>query len=800
VLFSDGTGNSPAKLVRTNVWRVYQAVDLADPQDPKEPRQFAFYDDGVGSSSWKPLALLGGAMGLGLARNVRDLYTFLCRTYRPGDKIYAFGFSRGAFTIRVLVALVMDQGLVPYNGNEADLARHVASAYRAFRAGDPRLTLLGWVHQFRIKWTELKDRLLRRRLYRDVPKIGSPSSQEPIQIEFIGVWDTVDAYGLPVDEFTRAIDRVIFPITMRDLNLHWRVNRARHALSLDDERNTFHPRLWNEEHELLGNRTTTHVDQERISQVWFAGVHANVGGGYPDDTLAHVSLDWIMMEANKDKAGTVDKGLRFQPNIWEDYRALSDENGPIHNSRHGLGGYYRYNPRRIEKLTHRPGVVIPRTKVHESVFRRIQVGLDSYAPIVLPTDFAVVRIDGSIMSGDDYLETDVSQHFGARQEHVWNWVWRRRVVYFLTLFLSLFLALTPLIWTPLPKGACTSNWCFLSDAIAAVAGFLPGFTATWTDTFASHPGKFLAVATLIGLGLWRGGRLESRIRDAMRPLWYSLPATRPRAATLFLPPEPLGRLNRCIEWLRTRPTYQRAFQCLSQVILPGVFLVGANYLVGALINKVVFEVANSTGGICRSRGEHPRPVLTSEQAGPFSTSDLCSSTGLLLAKGSTYRLRMVIPAAGGWADNGIPAGPNGVHPGNVSLPMSLGTPLRRYLTQPWFKPIARIGDTGTDEYPLDGKPSVAFYCRPLSRPLKWWEKACPDAPPPNNGAADETFETEIIARSDGELFLYVNDAVLVPPWREFFYSNNIGSAQVSVERLLPASRTAPEASPKAVGP
>src|SRR5216684_253755 len=93
IVFSDGTGNSSGKLFKTNVWRVYQAVDLTDPQVPAEPRQFAFYDNGVGTSSFKPFAALGGALGVGLARNVRDLYAFVCRTYQPGDKIYAFGFS-----------------------------------------------------------------------------------------------------------------------------------------------------------------------------------------------------------------------------------------------------------------------------------------------------------------------------------------------------------------------------------------------------------------------------------------------------------------------------------------------------------------------------------------------------------------------------------------------------------------------------------------------------------------------------------------------------------------------------------
>ena len=86
---------------------------MTDPKVPTQPRQFAFYDNGVGNLVFKPLAAFGGALGVGLARNVRDLYAFVCRTYEPGDKIYAFGFSRGAFTIRVLIGLMMHEGLVP---------------------------------------------------------------------------------------------------------------------------------------------------------------------------------------------------------------------------------------------------------------------------------------------------------------------------------------------------------------------------------------------------------------------------------------------------------------------------------------------------------------------------------------------------------------------------------------------------------------------------------------------------------------------------------------------------------------
>ena len=107
VLLSDGTGNSASKLLKTNVWRIYESLDLDDPT-----AQVACYDDGVGTSSFKPLALLGGTFGVGLARNVLRLYRFTCEHYEPGDRIYAFGFSRGAFTIRVLVALLCDQGII----------------------------------------------------------------------------------------------------------------------------------------------------------------------------------------------------------------------------------------------------------------------------------------------------------------------------------------------------------------------------------------------------------------------------------------------------------------------------------------------------------------------------------------------------------------------------------------------------------------------------------------------------------------------------------------------------------------
>jgi uncharacterized protein (DUF2235 family) len=125
-VLSDGTGNAASSVWRTNVWRLFELLDLTGRD------QVAKYDDGVGSSGFKPLALLGGAFGWGLKRNVLDLYKFVCRNYETNAEIYAFGFSRGAFTIRILLGLICEQGLVPYR-SEGDLHARARDAYRAFR-------------------------------------------------------------------------------------------------------------------------------------------------------------------------------------------------------------------------------------------------------------------------------------------------------------------------------------------------------------------------------------------------------------------------------------------------------------------------------------------------------------------------------------------------------------------------------------------------------------------------------------------------------------------------------------------
>jgi uncharacterized protein (DUF2235 family) len=193
ILLSDGTGNSSAKVWRTNVWRVFECLDLSGSD------QVAFYDDGVGTSSFKPIAILGGVFGYGLKRNVIDLYKFACRNYRdPDDEIFGFGFSRGAFTIRLVVGLIAEQGLVVAT-SESELHAKAKAAYRAFRADNFHTF---WRIETVVRRT--RDLILRSNYSKD-------DNRRDVNIRFLGLWDTVAAYGTPIDEMTRGISQWLWP-------------------------------------------------------------------------------------------------------------------------------------------------------------------------------------------------------------------------------------------------------------------------------------------------------------------------------------------------------------------------------------------------------------------------------------------------------------------------------------------------------------------------------------------------------------------------------------------------------------
>lgn len=376
VICSDGTGNSANKDRGTNVFKLYEAIDLIDPPiDPNDPRQIAIYDDGVGTETWKPLRLLTGALGLGLSRNVKELYTALVRSYRPGDRIFLFGFSRGAFTVRTLGGLITSCGILKMDqfqkGSNTDLLAAVKDTYRVYRAR----YMTGARHDF-------------RRLRTKLPGQSAPPSPGDIkatelrskyqfhdsrEIAFIGVWDTVDAVGLPFDHLADFINYAIYPFKFSDKTLHENVKQGRHAVSIDDERHTFHPVMWQ-----LSDADAK--DPERIKQVWFAGVHSNIGGGYPKQGMSLVSLEWMMAEAAA-------AGLRFVKADRDFCKNHENVNDKLYNSRSGVGLYYRYKPRDIREFCARAKTG---AYVHESVIDRIKQRTEGYAPGNLPADLKVV--------------------------------------------------------------------------------------------------------------------------------------------------------------------------------------------------------------------------------------------------------------------------------------------------------------------------------------------------------------------------------------------------------------------------
>jgi uncharacterized protein (DUF2235 family) len=551
IVLSDGTGNSAATVWRTNVGRTFEALNLTGSD------QIAFYDDGVGTSSFKPAAILGGAFGFGLKRNVIDLYKFLCRNYQranpaiPGDKddeIFAFGFSRGAFTIRVLMGLVLDQGLITA-ADQAELDRLAIEAYRNYRARHFK-TWTGIERPFR--W--LRDVFLRRKQTELIE-----GRREVDSIRFLGLWDTVAAYGLPIDEMTRGVSRYLWPLELPNRELSSKIRRACHALSLDDQRTTFHPVLWDEAKIQTPPPWPRLTRDETITQIWFAGVHANVGGGYPDDSLAYIPMWWIWKEAK-------DCGLVFKETPDADPDALlnasskKDKDGRLYDSRSGVGGYYRYGPRDVHELCNSISndpldfVRIKQPKIHDTVFERISIGAHPYAPVGLPPSYDIVAYDPAnqthVIQNSGLPETgaDANIRYQAQEDRAWSTVWRGRCFYFLSLFATIYLLTYPLASSSLATDEVSTPLRFVSDMLRLAANVLPGLAARWIDAYARDPFSFLASVAVIFAYLCMSSGLRMRITGQMQGLLAKSLVTPGLLAGLG-EPSPNWRPGGILEWL-----------------------------------------------------------------------------------------------------------------------------------------------------------------------------------------------------------------------------------------------------------
>src|SRR5262245_35084912 len=371
VICSDGTGNTAIKGRGTNVFKVFEAVDLEGHRfDPSKTPQIAIYDDGVGTQNFKPLKIIAGATGWGLSRNVKHLYKELSRVYDPHDEIYMFGFSRGAFTVRTLAGLIASCGLIDQTKlprkTFAGLEKTVDKAYSAYRKcyrpllwqafGRPTLDA---AKEFRKRFSHAAD----------------------VKIRFLGVWDTVDAVGLPFflgDVINMSIYRFKFP----DLYLTPIVERACQALAIDDERESFRPLLWRQRPE----------DRERIEQVWFAGAHSNVGGGYPKQGMSLVALDWMLSHAQRAGLHLRQDGLRLNPVDRDSFRSHASVDDKLYDPRAGLGVFYRWKIRRIAAMCEEHSVPV---RIHSTVLERIAHGTDDYAPGNIPSDAEVAITEPS---------------------------------------------------------------------------------------------------------------------------------------------------------------------------------------------------------------------------------------------------------------------------------------------------------------------------------------------------------------------------------------------------------------------
>jgi uncharacterized protein (DUF2235 family) len=760
VLLSDGTGNSSAKLMKTNVWRMYEALEL------RKGDQIALYDNGVGTSSFKPMAVLGGALGWGLKRNVRTLYMFACANYRPGDRIFAFGFSRGAFTIRVLIGLIEDQGLITgVKGRE--LERRAKWAYRAYRRRfNPTKGLVTPLRAVR-DW-------ILRKLERG--PVYTKAGNEMAPVAFVGLWDTVDAYGLPMDEMTRGWDKWVWPLSITDHERPDNVEKLCHAVALDAERHTFHPVLLDERKQVAAaaakNTTIQHTDEEKVTQVWFAGVHSNVGGGYPDDSLAHVSLLWMAGEACK-------QGLRLHSRMRSEWAARADPNGPISDSRRGLGAYYRYNPRSIQKLTDDrfADVRVPRPKIHESVIQRIKVGLGDYAPIVLPDTYDIVHGTGALTGGQGNTFEHPTQSASrcGDQERVWNLVWWRRIAYFTTVALTTLLLARPFVFDSDAGGLLTMRPNWTKPIVELLAMFVPDPGQPWVEFYRNHPIELVLLAGLIGVLLVVSSRIQRAMTDRMRLLWDE---TVRRPGTVVAPSD------KPTDWvfrLRSARWYRNVVETMSQRVFPFLFGIGCLatvvLVVVGTVNRATFAAYSAAGQVCTVTQDlrvapwngEPRRVL-------LPSNELCLQTGLVLQQGQHYRVEIVLPDPAvvkpddRWMDKRLPVeSPEGFSSG-TGLPFMAFLPFRRVLTARWFVPMVRVGDTLAEYHRLDQIEEV---------PLAPGETRRRGEPRRIRGFAEFT------PAFTGPMFLFVNDAVLPGPWVKTLYENNHGTATVTVSAIEP---------------
>lgn len=328
VICCDGTWNTPkatedGRPAQTNVVKLYNAVAE---RDLGGRRQKTYYHPGVGTEGGKLARLLGGGLGTGLDRNIKGAYRWLAQHYRPGDDVFLFGFSRGAYTVRSLGGVIAHAGLLDLGDPGIavpEVWRRVDMAYDCYRGRTTPAEFRTWPRH---------------------PGTPGKHGFEVPPLHFVGVWDTVGSLGMPDDiPELRFLDD---PSNYRFHNtaLGGNVAHARHALAIDESRRDFRPTLWQ----------PAKPDQDLV-QLWFAGCHSDVGGGFADTGLSDGALAWMMDEARR-------CGLAFRPGASALLKP--DPQAYVHDPLDGLFARRPHAPRSV------PPISSEGTAFHHSVARR----------------------------------------------------------------------------------------------------------------------------------------------------------------------------------------------------------------------------------------------------------------------------------------------------------------------------------------------------------------------------------------------------------------------------------------------
>ncbi|ORX99880.1 hypothetical protein BCR34DRAFT_628109 [Clohesyomyces aquaticus] len=312
VVCCDGTWQSSvigSDNVPSNVTKLCRLIKrLGD--DPKKDsnrkwHQIVYYDGGIGTgalSSWDKTKQ--GGTGLGLAENVIEAYNFIALNYQPGDEIFCFGFSRGAYTARAVAGLVTDIGVIQtrymqifpelyrrYKSNKHGVKFQDSDAWKEYVNGKPRKDAPNTVNASKEQIDAQKWEIPPH------PDIAIPGSNK---VKVVGVWDTVGSLGIPeLWRFDNMWSRSKY--AFHNVSLNENIEHAFHALALDEHRKAFLPTLWYIPTDLKNRKKPQ--DLPELKQVWFPGVHINCGGGSDDsigqmdgdkEQLANITFAWML--------------------------------------------------------------------------------------------------------------------------------------------------------------------------------------------------------------------------------------------------------------------------------------------------------------------------------------------------------------------------------------------------------------------------------------------------------------------------------------------------------------------------